>query len=106
MIEKLWVWRGARLLDKKMPGWVGRIDVGTLNMGDNLSCVLGQLFRSYGEGLYNLGHPSAVWHGFNIDSPSYPTIDPRTQHKFSRLDTLWRKAIARRLAQVTLEQIA
>ena len=36
--------RGARLLDKIMPGWDKKIDLHDLDLSDGSTCVLGQLF--------------------------------------------------------------
>jgi hypothetical protein len=35
--------RGAKLLDKEMPGWHDKIDVGRLDMQSGCNCVYGQL---------------------------------------------------------------
>lgn len=34
--------RGAALLDEKLPGWVDRIDLDKLDIGNPCQCVLGQ----------------------------------------------------------------
>lgn len=43
--------RGAALLDDQDPGWAGRVDPGTLALGDGAACVLGQLWGDYRHGL-------------------------------------------------------
>lgn len=42
--------RGAKMLDKKMPGWhkFPGIDIDTLDMSSNWRCVIGQLFPKDG----------------------------------------------------------
>lgn len=38
---------GAAFLDEHMPGWAGRIDLGTLDMAGCRTCILGQLTGDY-----------------------------------------------------------
>jgi hypothetical protein len=45
---------GAALLDRRRPGWEGDIDLASLNVGSSTACVLGQLYGSYGSGVYAL----------------------------------------------------
>ena len=58
--------RGASLLDDKMPGWAGRIDAAELDINQCANCVLGQLFDGYTDGLEELGleHADAAAFGF------------------------------------------
>lgn len=58
--------RGVALLDRKAPGWVDRIDLDTLELSSAFDCVLGQLYRGFGAGMYalNLDRESAMAHGF------------------------------------------
>lgn len=39
--------RGMSWLDGRHPGWRGKIDLATLDLGDCGSCVLGQVFGYY-----------------------------------------------------------
>lgn len=39
--------RGAKSLDKRMPGWHRKVAITSLNMGSSCSCVLGQLAGRY-----------------------------------------------------------
>ena len=39
---------GAAWLEANRPGWVDRINLKTLNLGDPCKCVLGQEFGTYG----------------------------------------------------------
>ena len=43
--------RGAALLDDRDRDWAGRVDPGTLALGDGAACVLGQLWGEYRHGL-------------------------------------------------------
>lgn len=42
---------GARVLDIYLPGWEKRIDLGVLNLWNPYTCILGQLFGHFMEGL-------------------------------------------------------
>jgi hypothetical protein len=42
---------GAAWLDVAAPGWVDRIDPGTLDLSSDADCVLGQVFGSFDAGL-------------------------------------------------------
>lgn len=71
--------RGAKLLDKKVPGWDAKINTTRLNLSSATDCVLGQLFSvrgvtydfwsGYLRGLEELfgssfAHGRSSWHGF------------------------------------------
>lgn len=81
---------GAELLDEKMPGWAGKIDVSTLNLASALHDILFQLFGDDSpENTEHVGVRSedAERFGFALRDPQgYP-----------RLTALWRSAIASRL---------
>lgn len=49
------VTRGAALLDSKEPTWRSLIDVPSLDMGIDDSCVLGQVYATFDRGLDALG---------------------------------------------------
>ncbi|MEK7583502.1 MAG: hypothetical protein AAB483_03845 [Patescibacteria group bacterium] len=74
------VQRGAALLDKRVPGWVMRINLETLDIGESQFCVLGQLFKSYSNGFQALGIPGGAGiHGFNSiggKSAEYALLNP------------------------------
>lgn len=48
------VQKGAALLDKRVPGWAGRINQFTFDIDSFRLCVLGQLFGRYGDGIFEL----------------------------------------------------
>ena len=79
--------RGALFLDEKRPGWWKEIDVDRLNMGNPVSCVLGQLCGSYGDGLYQLGITPAEQFRLGFYSPTFSGL----------LTEPWEQAIADRL---------
>ena len=67
MTEK--VQQGAKLLDRKRPGWAGRVEVEILHMSDCQKCVLGQLFSRYHYGTYALAlmtQQESIDYGFTL----------------------------------------
>lgn len=68
--------RGVELLDRKVPGWLARIDVAMLNMREYSGCVAARAVGgTYGAGLLTLGidydqpisaYNDAVRHGFTV----------------------------------------
>lgn len=73
--ELLAVKRGAFWLDEVKPGWVSAIDLVEFDISSGYSCVLGQLFEDYDQGLefaaeygeYNAYDNWESKHGFNCD---------------------------------------
>lgn len=67
--------RGARLLDRKVPGWADKIDLARFSMRHTRNDVLGQLFGTYLTGLDALfwsqsAERTRSWsyrHGFAVD---------------------------------------
>lgn len=47
LTAKAVVKRGAKMLDKKLPGWEKKVAITTLRMDDGCKCVLGQLGGKY-----------------------------------------------------------
>ena len=92
------VQRGMALLDEKRPGWLGHIDLTTLDLREPCRCVLGQEFGHYEDGreATDLDQQSVVALGFDIDAStatSYPSA-------YYRLTRVWKRAIrARRKTQ-------
>jgi hypothetical protein len=75
---------GVRLLDDKVPGWYGRVDVDTLDMAWSWLCVLGQVFTGrsgnkgdgpYVHGLRFLNVTRADLYGFDADPCEYAALD-------------------------------
>lgn len=56
---------GAQLLDRVMPDWWQRIRLKKLDMTSLETCVLGQLYGNYFNGLSALGLISGLKHGFD-----------------------------------------
>jgi len=97
---------GAAWLDEHRPGWVDRIDLETLNLGDPCRCLLAQDFGEHfsdavlaaglGQGL----SPSAI--GFNV---TYARGDEGfmwpTEREFDALTAAWRDLIRQRRAEVS-----
>ena len=89
------VQRGAKLLDKKMPGWEDKIHW-QLWMWSNSSCVLGQTFGNYFQGLQALGLPldQAVELGFTQKEDG-GTWSQRAA-SWSKLGQYWEREIKKR----------
>jgi hypothetical protein len=94
--------RGAVLLDQERPGWRDEIDLATLDLSDGCSCILGQVFGYYSDGVWALFEVDlsdddcfaeafeetedlriVVSHGFTIDRPL-------RSYKWHLLQEAWR----------------
>ncbi len=92
--------QGAALLDEKLPGWAGRIDIGTLRMRDTCQCVLGQLFAIDPE------EDDGYWAGLrDLDIPNRPVRIPESYGfaaadpgDYRALDDEWIRVITERWA--------
>lgn len=84
--------RGARLLDEKVPGWAGKVNVERLDMTDCESCVVGQVFGEFMEGVEEIKPDYKTWEAW-VTRRGY-WADTLT--KYPRLDALWRAEIERR----------
>ncbi len=90
--------KGAKFLDKKLPGWAGKINTKKIVMSSNDMCIMGQLAKKakagdaldYAETL-GLDEKKLMSHGFEADSD--PDDDADAQHA-----ELWRAEIEERLA--------
>src|SRR5262245_51450155 len=71
--------KGARFLDKRVPGWFRKIRTRELDLSDPNVCILGQCFNGFSEGLAALlgeatwdtvdrDNKFAVSHGFEVMS--------------------------------------
>ncbi len=99
---------GARWLDGHRPGWVDRIDLDTLDLGDPCRCVLGQEFGEDADTLNNGGGGWVTGYcvGLNhlldgsnvfdraVDLGMYELKNDR----YSALTNAWRELIERRRA--------
>lgn len=88
MIEN--VLRGIALLDEKVPDWREKIEPESLFMDLCMSCVLGQIFGYYPDGLEHLDIPShqqAIHYGFDADTNS------ETSPKWNELTQLWKEQL-------------
>lgn len=81
---------GARWLDEHRPGWVDRIDLETLDLGDPCRCVLGQEYGNYTFALDEiLDDVSPASRGFNAWA---------TTGEYPALTDAWRRLIEQRRA--------
>jgi hypothetical protein len=80
------------LLDERLPHWVNRVDPRSLNMGDPLACVVGQVFGSWIKGgrVLGLSWDESIEHGFEVDEGPY------IYTRYAALTREWRDAIEER----------
>lgn len=101
-VQRARVRAGAELLDKRVPGWAGNVDLPTLDVSSSFKCVLGQLGsrRGYGLDCYlgmveDLGlvgsESDTVAHGF-----SAPWKQHGLEGEYEELTRLWRKEVLER----------
>jgi len=89
-IAREYATRGAELLDEERPGWAEEIDRKRLDMGSPYTCILGQLYGSYGAGLYALRSRFSFNLGFSVIS--------RCELRSPVLNQVWDELIEERLA--------
>jgi hypothetical protein len=98
--------RGIELLDERVPGWDGYIDLGTFNIREPMACVLGQVYDGdgYYTGLEDLGL-SANFEGAGDDEPTHAwrygfTVRDGNSHsedsEWDHLQGEWERAIRAR----------
>jgi len=85
---------GVELLDSQVPGWDSRIDLDTLDICSESSCVIGQLFGRYDKGLNALD----LW---GVRAPYELGFSRRlgeggVDEVFDLLTRQWRKVIEQR----------
>ncbi len=95
---------GVAVLDQKNPGWRGQVDLDILDMHNTRSCVLGQLYGSYWDGLEVLtglhwldnGSQIRAWaigHGLQVRPSDFD--DMGAMHRdYEELNRLWGEKIA------------
>lgn len=84
--------KGAALLDQRRPGWEHDINLGRLDISFGSTCILGQLYGTFENGL------AKVFVGFSL------TAEPAFEHGFigwtltqdAILTRAWRREILRR----------
>jgi hypothetical protein len=101
--------KGIALLDEKIPDWVDRIDLDTLDIGNGNHCVTAQL-SSVGDwipGMQMLGleagdHHTGSYteHGFNTES-FYDVADYKPWEARDTLTEIWKRRITERRQQAT-----
>jgi hypothetical protein len=77
---------GVTLLDERVPGWRGRIDVDDLDLSSKRECVLGQLYGHFQEGVQQLGirHQTCAF-GFATGGGG---------HEYTKLTKEWKLALS------------
>jgi hypothetical protein len=80
---------GAAWLDANRPGWVERIDLETLDLGDPCRCIVGQLNVQWG-GLKIADDPR--WHAASLGFDTWLAEG----YEYSALTAAWRQLIIAR----------
>ena len=69
---------GVKLLNQERPGWLDKVDLGELDMGNPLCCIIGQVDGDYETSeLVESDKTSAAW-GFTLFDASLPNWDKLT----------------------------
>lgn len=101
---------GVALLDSLDSEWVRKIDLPTLDVSSLGSCVLGQVYDDYSEGLVALGYEAddeqaAIEHGFSMSVREFEKLRAEmgapaygSPAVFAPLTEEWKKAISARLS--------
>lgn len=96
---------GAQWLDENFPGWEREIDLGTLDIHDPCSCVLGQsLRRKAGIGVTGWGYGEKVFDiqfvNNEIDGETYSLLC--RAFSWAKCEPLWRELIKERFSSGNL----
>lgn len=91
--------KGAALLDKFHPGWYREINVSKLEMSSCTSCVLGQLFKDFWDGVERLDASYSIGPEFSFNENDFGFNAIRAN--YDQLRNLWIKEITRRLNSET-----
>lgn len=94
--------RGARLLDKRIPGWHNKINTEELKMDSCYRCVLGQIYGFYTRGLHQvfgstaddreeLEHEEVLYGFVALNSEMFDGI-----HEYEVLTATWKAEILKR----------
>lgn len=87
---------GIAILDKNVPDWLSKIDLNTLDLGGNSSCVLGQVvggFSSF-KGRKLRGNNDYENGFFSMENPSLGMIDRNLYSEESaKLTVIWKAKI-------------
>jgi hypothetical protein len=94
--------KGARLLDRRYPGWECRIDTEMLNIGNSTNCICGQLYGEYNKGVEALGIPD-VDGEFGFSQP--PGVSGALDTYWRLLNEIWIGSIQARIAKVKTRRL-
>ena len=92
--EKARVQRGAAILDRLVPFWYKRIDLGRLDLSGCSNCIIGHLFESYTAGSQALCRGADYEYGFDV--PLIYELDARMM-AYQKLQRYWIEEINLRL---------
>lgn len=78
--------KGAAWLDYNYPGWLDKVSLDRLNMGQCGNCIIGQAVSMYTETLFEGGHAQACALGFDCDSDTnYSDLEAGWNRKVTEL---------------------
>ena len=90
---------GAKWLDANRPGWVDRINLKTLNLGDPCKCVLGQEYGHFNSRPFTAAMDAPAGLGFErADLPYVDRSFEAAQREYTGLTQAWRDYITARRA--------
>jgi hypothetical protein len=99
---------GAAWLDANRRGWVDRIDLETLDLGDECRCVLGQEFGSWDDRPDSLNWDRTILLGFQradgrFFEDDWDAMAAQEAREYAELTAAWRDYITARRAAVPAE---
>ena len=95
--------KGALHLDQVRPGWAWQIDPGTLDLGSECHCVLGQLYGLYTRGLVNLTRHQGAAYGFDATALDHDGTFIGRDTAYRQLQDAWIEVLADRLLPSSIE---
>lgn len=94
---------GATRLDTERPGWAAEIDLGTLQLNHWCRDILGQLYKTYDDGVIALGLDlqGAIVLGFVITTATQELEPTEAAHEawraeYEQLDIAWHRLVEER----------
>lgn len=82
---------GIAFLNTVNPGWVKKIKLMKLDLADSNTCVLGEVYGSYANGLYEFNMYAAV--DSIPEALRFCLLDDDDEEKYKMLTDIWKTAI-------------
>lgn len=92
---------GAAALDAYLPGWVDRVDLGTLDMRSPCGCILGQAFDNYWTAPFGDPYDDPERYRADLGFQAYSTLDGGSGEpgEYAALQDEWARLIEARRAE-------